>query len=404
MIEKMRAIEAWLRKGQRMAVALGLALCVSLSASAVVELGKINDGVDRNDPNFVKASLLIASRGEMLFSCAGHTAFRLQCPKFNLDQCFSYESESIAERIWAFFCGTLKMGLFSLPTAEFVRYYKLEGRGVTEYPMNLPPAIKQRLWKILDDKAAEGANLPYEYLKRGCCVQTAFNILQDAIVPDTLDSSKAKELPYNSIREVFAAEVTPTHPWAMFMLHAICGTGVDRSLKKREKLVVPEDLEEFLRHSTIGGVPVISEAGKMFIPQTTVVPRSFFSPVVVGWLLVLVSVINYFWKRPYGDWVLLLLQSAAGAFFMYLVCLSSLPGTTWNWLIVPFNLLPLVFWRWRRRWALGFVGVLLAWEALMLLWPYKLTDCAYEIMALAYVVLYLKFTRFAFRFKERKSE
>ena len=75
---------------------------------------------------------------------------------------------------------------------------------------------------------------------------------------------------------------------------------------------------------------------------------------------------------------------------MYLVCFSSLPATTWNWLIVPFNLLPLVFWRWRRYWAWPFAAVLVAWEALMLLYPHQLTDWAYVVIVAAYIVFYAK--------------
>ena len=55
----------------------------------------INDGVDRTDPNFATASLVIASPGEELFSCVGHAFIRLECPTFKLDYCFSDESENV---------------------------------------------------------------------------------------------------------------------------------------------------------------------------------------------------------------------------------------------------------------------------------------------------------------------
>ena len=78
-----------------------LALALSLSALAapphdastgVAANDGFNDGIDRSDPNFVKASLLIMSPGDELYSCAGHSVLRLECPKFNLDYCFTYES------------------------------------------------------------------------------------------------------------------------------------------------------------------------------------------------------------------------------------------------------------------------------------------------------------------------
>ena len=130
-----------------------------------------NDGINRLDPNFVKASLLVFGPGEELFSCAGHACIRLECPTYKLDYCFSYESEPISKKVLAFFMGRLKMGMFAIPTDEFMKEYVQNGRGLKQYKMNLSPTVKQRLWKIMDDKAAEGAELPYDYVRllvEGC--------------------------------------------------------------------------------------------------------------------------------------------------------------------------------------------------------------------------------------------
>ena len=91
-----------------------------------VSPGGTND-VDRTDPNFVTASLMIAGPGEELFSCAGHAFIRLECPKFNLDYCFSYESEPIPDKVFSFFAGRLKMGMFAVPTEEFLKTYREGG-------------------------------------------------------------------------------------------------------------------------------------------------------------------------------------------------------------------------------------------------------------------------------------
>ena len=87
-----------------------------------------NDGIDRTDPNFVTASLLVMSPGNELYSCAGHSCIRLECPTFNLDYCFSYESESVKEKVLSFFLGKLKMGMFAVPTAEWLKMYEDIGR------------------------------------------------------------------------------------------------------------------------------------------------------------------------------------------------------------------------------------------------------------------------------------
>ena len=91
--------------------------------------------------------------------------------------------------------------------------------------------------------------------------------------------------------------------------------------------------------------------------------------------------------------ILLTLQTVIGLFEAYIVFVSDLPASSWNWLLIPFNPLPLVFWRWRRYWAWGFVTILLVWEAFMLLSPHLLTDPAYLVIVFAYVIFYVKVAR-----------
>ena len=106
-----------------------------------VSSGGTND-VDRTDPNFVTASLLVFGPGEALYGRAGHIAFRLECPKFNLDYAFSYEGEAAGDQILKFFAGRLKMGMFAIPTQEFLKQYIETGRGCRQYVLDLSPAAK----------------------------------------------------------------------------------------------------------------------------------------------------------------------------------------------------------------------------------------------------------------------
>ena len=61
-----------------------------------------NDTIDRLAPDFVKVSLVVCDPDEILYSTLGHAALHLECPTFNLDYVFSYESESVRDKIWTF--------------------------------------------------------------------------------------------------------------------------------------------------------------------------------------------------------------------------------------------------------------------------------------------------------------
>lgn len=357
-----------------------------------------NDGIDRSDPNFVKASLVVASPGGELFSCVGHNAIRLECEKFDLDYCFSYESESAKDRLAAYFAGRLKMGMFAIATADYLKSYAAAGRGVKQYPMNLSPSVKQRLWKLLDEKVAEGSELPYDYEKRGCSKST-WEVLRAAVGDGNLDLSAWRPLKTTQ-RERVSETIASTHPWTLFVLHAIGGTGVDHV----EQVVVPSDLLAILRAARIGGVPIIDDEGTDLL----VAERKDVAPVVTPWIVAWVLLcggVALFYKvsslRKSITAVVLFAQAVFGAFLTFLVLCSSLPATTWNWLIVPFNPLPVLCWKWRRKWALPFAGFLLAWEAFMILYPHQLTDPAFLVLTAGLIVFYLKI---AMRRKNKELE
>ena len=378
-----------------MLVFLVACAAMSLFAAAPSANAPLNDGVDRDDPNFVKASLLVFGPGNELFSCAGHACLRLECPTYKLDYCFSYESEPISEKVLTFFMGRLKMGMFAIPSDEFFRQYVVEGRGCRQYRLELLPDVKQRLWKIMDDNAAEGANLPYDYVRRGCA-WSVLGCLRAALNPVQLEVSGWPAKYVQTRREITSSQL-PDHPWKVFALHAIWGFETDREVTKIEKVLMPNDLVEFLKLATVNGESLIGSEGVEILPQKNVPRAMYFTPLMAACLFAMLSIVNLVWiRKPFGDWMFLLLQAFAGIFFAYLVFFSSLPATGWNWLIVPFNPLPLVFWRWRRWWAWPFAIMLFAWEAFMLLSPHQLTDPAYLILVGAYIVFYVKIAHVKF--------
>jgi hypothetical protein len=351
--------------------------------------GGFNDGIDRSDPNFVTASLLIMSPGDELYSCAGHACIRLECPTFNLDYCFSYESESVKEKVLTFFMGKLKMGMFAIPTADYLKLGRESGRGVRQYRLNLPPDAKQRLWKLLDDKVAEGPNLPYDHLKRGCA-QSVLAVLQEALKPYRLSVTSWPPQYMQTRREFVINAIQHTHPWNLFFLQAFCGAELDRDVPNAQKVLLPDDLLALLREAKVDGRAVIDGEGDKLLTTKPVKAPSVFTPIAASALFFAVAAANIFLKSTWIDVGFLLFQILAGAFFTYLVFFSNLPATSWHWLTVPFNLLPAIFWKWRRKWALWFAAALVLWECGMILSPHRLTDPAYLVLVAAFVLMYVR--------------
>lgn len=349
---------------------------------------QVDDGIDRSDPDFVTASLLIVSPGGEMYSRVGHASIRMECPKFNLDFCFTYEAESARSKVLTFFAGKLKMGMFAVPTSEYLSGYKEEGRSVTQYRLNLPPDVETRLWEILDKKVAEGANLPYDFLKRGCA-QALLRTLLAAYPPKILKPGDWPQKYKLTRREIFASHMQK-FPWTLFFLQSFVGTEIDRDVSNLDKIIIPYDLLEFLKTATTNGQPVITDSGKILTPLIAPPPKCIFRPIHLSLIVILITLAGFLTKYKFSDYFFLIIQTALGIFLTYLVFFSSLPTTNWHWLIVPFNPLPLLLWKWRKYWMPYYAAILIVWICTMLISPHRLTDMAFVIIVAAESINMLK--------------
>lgn len=160
------------------------ALCsLSLSAREIDPL--FGDTIDRTAEDFVIASVCVADPTDIrddLLGVWGHAWIRLQCPTFDLDISFSYESESVNDNFRRFLKGDLKMGLFAYPTLEYIEDYRTWNRAVHEYKLNLPPDAEQRLWEIMDNHVTNDIVLEHDLAKYGCA-NTVVHYIEQALRP-----------------------------------------------------------------------------------------------------------------------------------------------------------------------------------------------------------------------------
>lgn len=367
-----------------------LLLLLSLAASLVRANPNdgFNDTIDRSAPDFVTASVVFADAGDALFTCVGHAFIRLECPAYHLDYCFSYESEQAEGRVCRLLAGTLKMGMFAIPTDECLEMYRREGRGVRQYRLNLDPAVKQRLWRILDEKLKEGVELPYNYSDRGCAL-SSLRFIREALGEQKLEFPSWPAKYAQSKREIMESDTRP-YPWLQLFLQTVTGTGFDAPCDQEEKIFLPRDLLEMLRTATVAGEPVLVPGSETeLVPRAKRLPeRSIVTPFGCAWLcgaLILAGL--RFWPR--GTVRLVLgCQFAFGLFLAYLLFCSDLPNTNWNWLFVPYNPFVLLFWPWRRHWLIPFATLLAIWTLAIACAPHQMTDPAYVPLTLALFVVY----------------
>ncbi len=378
-------------------------ICLLLLAMAMVSISPLRaqtkhvdphfgDTIDRSAEDFIQVSLLIADPGAYLYSVLGHASLRLQCPTFGLDYCFTYESNNAPNRILSFLAGNLKMGLLKMPLNVYCEEYQKHGRGVYEYPLNLPAHVEQNLWRILDQEMLKGFNQPYDYLKRGCSISCMKYVKQAfGDIPIVYDAEFIRQ--EESIKEIWN-KYTEDALWVRFLCYFIGGgRNIEKPLYGEAKLITPAALVQAWQQVTIDGKPLLEETPKVLVIGQSQTQNGWFTPMIAMLLLLLLSLTNIFWHKPYGDWVFLGFQTIIGAFLTYLICFSNLCCTSWNWLLIPFNPLPAIFWYWRKYWSIAYAGILIVWCAAMsaiAFWGHVLVDWSHLLLVLAWTLVVIK--------------
>ena len=360
-----------------------------------------NDTIDRLAEDFIEAYVVIADPSHTIYSTLGHACIRLKCKSFDKDYMFSYESENVEEKILSFLWGDLKMGMFRVSPAEYIDFYKQSNRGVRQYRLNLSPVSKMCLWEILEKEEMKGAYLPYDYLERGCA-QSIMQFVIKAVSPQKIQYAPWSDK-FKQTRREFVASNLDNYPWANCWFYLAVGIEADKKVTNIEKVVIPTDLIEVLQKAEINGTKVLADSAQILVEGSPVKPYSGITPLVVALFITLLMLVSVFVPSKYGkviDWIMLGIITTLGVFLTYILLVSHLPNTSWIWLIVPFNLVPAILWKWRKYWSWVYIGILLVWMIGIVTYPHVLVHNAYIILTFGEMILLFKQTDICEKFRK----
>lgn len=346
-----------------------------------------HDHVNRQAEDFIRVSLVVCDPSDVLYSTLGHACLHLQCPAFDKDFFFSYESEGVLDKVWTFLRGDLKMGMVAWEPENFVAMYAADGRGVREYQLCLSPGQEQALWYYMDQRVDEGWNHPYDYYRRGCA-KSVVEVVNSALGSQAIHYGSWPDRFYEKTMRELIADQLDDYPWNEFILHFLGGIEGDKDCAPEQKLIIPTDLVDVWQQATIDGHPLLVSEPHVLV-ETTTTTKTWFTPMLVAILLLIVS-----WWTP---WPMLIVQTVIGLVMCYLIGFSDLPCTTWNWLIIPFNPLPALLWCWRKYWSLPWAMVLMGWIVAMLLVPHMLVGWPHIVLTAAMVVMLCRQTTMPLR-------
>lgn len=325
--------------------------------------------------NFVTASMLVMSPGEAIYSQLGHGVIRMECPVHNLDYCFSFEEEAGMGGIIKFFIGKTDAHMMAVPTAEFLKGYKLDGRQVMQYTLNLTLHEKQELWRLLDNDYVDENMRSFNFLQNNCS-SVSLMAIENVVVDETLDFNGWPDQ-FKMINGDGVRYLTRNFPWLQFWSMTFLGTESD-SYWPHEQQVAPELLPQVLKMATIvdenGNKRPLVTGEEELMPLVNKFKATPITPTwAFGFLLlftVLVTLAQLKWKLKWLpkvlDFLLMTLVTLAGLMLIYTSFVSGLFGKHWNWYLIPFNPLPLIIWLiWHKR--KGFHKVYLLYTVILVL-------------------------------------
>lgn len=345
---------------------------------------------NRMAEDFVTASVCIADgtdwRDDVL-GTIGHAFVRLQCPYYELDYCFSYEGENVNDNLNRYMTGKTKMGMFAYPTDKYLEDYRQWNRTVKEYHLNLPPDAETRLWEIMDKHLTKGINLTQDMNKYGCAI-TIVRYVKQALdtIPIVYSQSDLGKL---TRREIGYRSLAST-PWLRLVNMVFTDSRYDRECPIDEKLIVPADLVEVWQNASVEGKILAQYKTDLVAGEPLKEHKTILTPIVVAILVLIISLVLAFTDFKYFDWLMLGVQVVVGLVLIYLWIVMLKFSVSAYIIMVLFNPLPAICWKWRRYWSLLYATVLLAGVVVLALLPHMLVDPALLILALAYAVMYAK--------------
>lgn len=286
------------------------------------------DSTEASLPTDVYAYYVVVTPGNTVASLFGHAAIRMSCPSAGLDYCFTIKTPEIKDELFDILFGHLCVGLVPEETAMFRDDYTKQGRGVTEYQLNLTLDEARQLWKVLDDQVARGLYWDMDYVNNGC-TQVTFDVLYDLMrMREGLNVDKVirKALLIQTRRDAVLQCLDPNTWWG-FLLHSCYAGPIDEEVAPRRLVVVPAD-----------GAKVLEQAGlvltKEKISRSSVLSLSkqhtWFTPLMASVLLLLLCLV----PSPKVDYVTIPLQVALLLLLVALAVFSRSSGFGWNWLIL----------------------------------------------------------------------
>ena len=194
-----------------------------------------------------------------------------------------------------------KAGFALAPTPVFFKSYQEEGRGITQYELNLAPKQKQELWRILDQETEKGAEWDFNYTTVNC-LSMVFYAINEAIQPERIQFNHLPDIVKGDYTD-WMDYVSRRSPWVRLIMRTVLH-GVDGTTIAPEDKLSSEMVKEVLPSAVIVAQdghqrPLMTGKAKSIQEATYQDVPCWFTPsmALMIFLILVVLSIYYYFKR-----------------------------------------------------------------------------------------------------------
>ncbi|MFD1316156.1 Lnb N-terminal periplasmic domain-containing protein [Namhaeicola litoreus] len=268
---------------QRNFLVLACLICWLSSFSQSVELSEN-----------AEISVITCGPGNELYSTFGHSAFRIQDKKQDIDKVYNYGTFNFATPNFyvKFVRGKLLYELRAYPFYNFLRGYRDENRWVKEQILNLNLQQKQAIYAFLEENE-KPANRGYKYdFFYDNCSTKMYEVLEKTLNDQLVFDSNYEPNDYTH-RELIQ-QYLGNLKWSDFGIDLALGSVIDRTISPKQYMFLPDYVLKAMDHVKLRSdkkeIPLVRESRILLQSQPQEQEKSLFTPLLVFSLLALLVI------------------------------------------------------------------------------------------------------------------
>jgi len=275
-----------------------------------------------------KVSVLTCGTGNESYSLFGHTAIRISDTDHFIDLVYNYGAFDFntPNFVAKFIKGDLQYFAVAHSFTDFMNEYNYERRSVYEQELNIPYALKQKLFENLNTSLASGeSHYTYKFIDKNCT-----SMVVD-IINKTLDTvAIVKNIDTNITYRTILYPYFDHHFYEQLGTSIIFGRKVDQL---GTQIFLPFELKKSLKKVQYKNHPLAKE-NKTLLEFSEMHPSSWWNNCY-SYLLLLAAVV--FVNRKFINQLYLLTMGLLGLFFLAVGFYSSHQELAYNYNILLFN-------------------------------------------------------------------